>query len=131
MIETEKHMTKDDDMTKENTNKENPTEQKTDSFTQLTPKEELIMKLNGETAIVAWKEIERFFAKGNLLLIDQGVDLINCAADLSLDNAEAIKPLIDSEKIQRMPVEFVKENCQPETEFWSVVVAPYILAQLK
>lgn len=118
-------------MSKDSINKENPTEQKTDSFTQLTPKEELIMKLNGETAVVAWKEIERFFAKGNLLLIEQGVDLINCAADLSLDNAEAIKPLIDSEKIQRMPVEFVKDNCQPETEFWSVVVAPYVLAQLK
>ncbi len=107
------------------------TEQKTDSFTQLTPREELVAKLNGETAIVAWKEIERFFAKGNLLLIDQGVDLINCAADLSLDNAEEIKPLIDSEKIQRMPMEFVKENCKPETEFWTVVVAPYILSQLK
>ncbi|MCW8856512.1 MAG: DUF2288 domain-containing protein [Kangiella sp.] len=117
-------------MSKDYTTEHNKSQQ-TDSFTQLTPKEELIMKLNGETAIVAWKEIERFFAKGNLLLIEQGVDLINCAADLSLDNAEAIKPLIDSEKIQRMPLEFVKENCQPETEFWSVVVAPYILAQLK
>lgn len=106
-------------------------EQKTDSFTELTPREELIMKLNGETAVVAWKEIERFFAKGNLLLIELGVDLINCAADLSLDNAAAIKPLIDSEKIQRMPIDFVKANCQPETEFWSVVVAPYVLAQLK
>lgn len=125
MIKTE------DDMTQDDMTKNNPSEQKTDSFTQLTPKEELIMKLNGETAIVAWQEIEPFFAKGNLLLIDQGVDLINCAADLSLDNAEAIKPLIDSEKIQRMPLEFVKESCQPETEFWSVVVAPYVLAQLK
>lgn len=118
-------------MTKDSKIQELKNEQKADSFTQLTPKEELVMKLNGETAIVAWKEIERFFAKGNLLLIEQGVDLINCAADLSLDNAEAIKPLIDSEKIQRMPIEFVKENCQPETEFWSVVVAPYVLAQLK
>lgn len=111
--------------------KDTPVEQKTDTFTQLTPREELVAKLNGETAIVAWKEIERFFAKGNLLLVDQGVDLINFAADLSLDNAEEVKPLIDAEKVERMPMEFVKAHCQPETEFWTVVVAPYILAQLK
>ncbi|NVJ66622.1 MAG: DUF2288 family protein [Gammaproteobacteria bacterium] len=106
-------------------------EQKTDSFTQLTPREELIAKLNGETAIVAWAEIERFFAKGNLLLVEKCVDLINCAADMSMDNGEEIGKLINEEKIQAMPVEFVKANCKPETEFWTVVVAPYILAQLK
>ncbi|AOE49883.1 DUF2288 domain-containing protein [Kangiella sediminilitoris] len=111
--------------------KEKDSKQTTDTFTQLTPREEMVAKLNGETAVVAWKEIERFFAKGNMLLIDQELDLINVAADLSLDNAEEIKPLIDSEKIQRMPMEFVKENCKPETEFWTVVVAPYILSQLK
>lgn len=108
-----------------------PSEHNAGTFTELTPREELVAKLNGETAIVAWKEIERFFAKGNLLLIDQGVDLINFAADLSLDNAEAVKPLLDAEKVERMPMDFVKANCQPETEFWTVVVAPYILAQLK
>ena len=106
-------------------------EQKTDTFTELTPREELVAKLNGETAIVAWKEIERFFAKGDLLLIEQGVDLINCAADMSLDNKDEIGRLIKDEKIKAMPLEFVKANCQPETEFWTVVVAPYILAQLK
>ncbi len=110
------------------------TEQQTDSFTQLsplTPREELIAKLNGETAIVAWHEIERFFAKGNLLLVEKGVDLINCAADMSLDNGEEIGKLINEEKIQAMPIKFVKANCKPETEFWTVVVAPYVLAQLK
>ena len=106
-------------------------EQKTDSFTQLTPREELVAKLNGETAIVEWQEIERFFAKGNLLLVEKGVDLINCAADMSMDNGEAIGKLINEEKIQAMPVDFVKANCQSETQFWTVVVAPYILAQLK
>ncbi len=112
-----------------------PTKDKTtpqaDGFTQLTPREELVAKLNGETAIVEWREIERFFAKGNLLLVAKGVDLINCAADMSLDNGEEIGKLINQEKIQARPVEFVKANCQPETEFWTVVVAPYILAQLK
>ncbi len=107
------------------------TEQETDSFTELTPREELVAKLNGETAIVAWQEIERFFAKGNLLLVEKGVDLINCAADMSMDNGEEIGKLINEEKIQAMPVDFVKANCKPETEFWTVVVAPYILAQLK
>lgn len=105
--------------------------QKTDSVLKLSEKEALIAKLNGETAIVAWKEIERFFAKGNVLLIEQGVDLIQCAADMSMDNEKEIGKLIKEEKIQSMPIEFVKENCKPETEFWSVVVAPYILAQLK
>ncbi len=105
--------------------------QQTDSFTELTPREELFAKLNGETAIVAWQEIERFFAKGNLLLVEKGVDLINCAADMSMDNGAEIGKLINEEKIQAMPVEFVKANCKPDTEFWTVVVAPYILAQLK
>lgn len=102
-----------------------------DSLAELTEEEQLIAKLNGETAIVAWKEIERFFAAGTVLLLAQGEDLIHCAAAMTQDNKAHIEPLIDSEKLQAMPMEFVIENCKQDTEFWSVVVAPYILAQLK
>jgi hypothetical protein len=88
-------------------------------------------KLNLETAVVAWKEIERFFARGNLLQVEPGCDLINVAQAIAENDATKIESLIGQNKIAFATIEWVKAHCQAETQLWTLVVAPYVICQLK
>jgi len=90
----------------------------------------LEQKLNMETAKLCWKELEIFFAKGNLLQIALGEDLIAVAKLISANDQSAIETLILDKKIEFATPEWIKNNCEPTTELWTVVVAPYVLCQL-
>ncbi|MGX5174119.1 DUF2288 family protein [Aliikangiella sp. IMCC44653] len=91
----------------------------------------LTEKLNLETAKVTWQEIERFFAKGNLLVVDTDIDLILTAEMIAKNEAKKLEPLTEQEKVHFATPEWVKNHCQEETvRLWAVVVAPYVLCQL-
>ncbi len=90
----------------------------------------LKQKLNFETARISWKEIETFFAKGVLLQIEAGEDLVNTADLIASNNVKEIENLILNKKIAFATPEWVKKNCLPNTELWTVVVAPYVVCQL-
>lgn len=88
-------------------------------------------KLNLETAVVAWAEIERFFAKGQLYIVEQQQDLITTAAKVSNDDKAFIEQQLNNKQLFLPSIEWVKENCQSDTSFWAVVVAPFVFAQKK
>jgi len=50
--------------------------------------------LHAETAEINWKELERFFAKGNLLRVSQELDLVDVALELANDNQTQIEQWI-------------------------------------
>ena len=93
---------------------------------ELTTKE----KLNQETAILTWKELEVYFAQGKLLTVDPSCDLIEVASKISDNDAKQLEALIDKNLIQFATPNWIKENCKDETELWTVVIAPYILCQI-
>lgn len=90
----------------------------------------LHQKLNLETAKICWKEIEMFFAKGNLLQVSSGLDLVTIAEQIASDQQPQIEALILNKKIEFATPDWVKKNCQSSTELWAVVVAPYVICQL-
>lgn len=90
----------------------------------------LKQKLNFETAKISWKEIEPFFAKGTLLQIERGDDLVNVADLIASNKVKEMESLILNKKIAFATPEWVRKNCLPTTELWTVVVAPYVLCQL-
>ena len=90
----------------------------------------LDQRLNLETAKLNWKELEMFFAKGNLLQIAKGEDLITTAELIASNNQDELEKLILSKKIEFATPEWIRNNCQPSTELWTLVVAPYVLCQL-
>lgn len=94
---------------------------------QLSAKE----KLNLETAIIRWADLQLYFAQGKLIIVDQQLDLIDCAASLAENNVDTVDKMIQRKQIDFASVDWIRENCQPETELWAVVVAPYVVAQLK
>ncbi len=97
----------------------------------MTPELTTQEKLNLETAVLSWKELEICFAQGKLLIVDSSCDLIEVATQLSESNLSDIQKLIDKNLIQFASPEWIKNNCHPDTPLWTLVVAPYVVSQLK
>jgi len=94
---------------------------------ELTIKE----KLNLETAVLQWKELEVVFAQGKLLILDSICDLIEVASQISDSHVNQLETLIDKKLIQFATPVWIRDNCNDETLLWTVVIAPYVISQLK
>ncbi len=87
------------------------------------------LELHSETARIAWRDLQRFFAQGKVLQVESGVDLVLTAAYFSIDAADQIKSLLDSDDLYPVPDSVAREWYDADQELWSVVVAPFVLVQ--
>jgi hypothetical protein len=86
-------------------------------------------KLNLETAQVAWTELQRFFAQGSVIWMDESLDMIEVAHCIAQDDSGAIKAWMDKELLAQVKDEQAKHWLSDDTWLWSVVVRPLILVQ--
>ena len=91
---------------------------------------ELIDKLHTETARIKWQELQPHFARGVLLYVDLELDLIEIAADMATDMAKQLESVLQAKKISHPSNDQAKDWFENNTEFWAVVVAPYVLIQI-
>ncbi len=86
-------------------------------------------KIVGETAKAPWKELERFYAQGMLILVDQSLDLVEVGFAISSDDAKQVNQWMASNLLVRQfdsqAIEWEKHN----TAVWTVVIRPWILVQ--
>lgn len=88
-------------------------------------------KLNLETAIILWKDLQICFAQGKLLIVEPSIDLVDTASLVADNYADKLGSLIDDNKVAFATPEWIKHHCQDDTLLWAVVVAPYVMAQLQ
>ena len=94
------------------------------------PADELLFhKLNQETGKINWQELQRYFARGVVVAVDSELDLVSTAKQISQDADEAIKSLIESDKIHRATDDDALRWNDSEQQFWAIVVAPWVLVQ--
>lgn len=93
--------------------------------------EELRQKINLETGSIEWSELVRHFAKGMVVVIDRELDLIEVAERFAADDQTQVAAWIEQEKISRAQDDDARRWQEHNTEFWSVVVAPWVLVQEK
>lgn len=86
-------------------------------------------KLNLETAQVAWTELQRFFAQGSVIWVDESLDMIEVAHCIAQDDSGAIKAWMDKDLLARVKDEQAKRWLSDDTWLWSVVIKPFILVQ--
>lgn len=88
-------------------------------------------KLNQETSRIAWKELQRFFAAGRTLSVSAAVDLVEVAAQMSLDNKAQVEQWLAAGAIG--PVTDVQAQAWYDADavVWAVVVSPWVLIQFK
>ncbi|MGH1538670.1 MAG: DUF2288 domain-containing protein [Gammaproteobacteria bacterium] len=95
--------------------------------------EELIqqekVKIIGETAKAPWKELERFYAQGILILVSDTLDLIEVSYAISTDNTKQVNQWMESGLLSRNFDQQVKSWADDNTDVWTVVIRPWVLVQ--
>ena len=95
-----------------------------------TPENDLLFhKLNQETGKINWLELQRHFAGGIVIVVDPDLDLVKIAEQISEDQGEIIKALLDAARISRATDEDAIKWNKHNQDFWAIVIAPWVLVQ--
>ena len=100
--------------------------------TSLTSEQEyalLYAKLNNETAKIPWPELLRHFAGGNIIVVSDGMDLIEVAARLAVDDKDAVARWLNEGSIARATDAQAQAWLNADVSMWTVVVKPWVLVQ--
>jgi len=86
-------------------------------------------KVNLETARIAWKELQRFFASGAAIHVSEDLDLVEVAFQISRDNAVLIQQWMDAGKLGKVADAQAAAWFETDALVWAVVVSPWVLVQ--
>jgi hypothetical protein len=89
----------------------------------------LYAQLLGETARIAWSELEPFFARGKLLRVVGELDLVSVAEAVANDESQQVAGWVASGMVEPLRVETAADYVARDPELWAVVVAPWVLVQ--
>ncbi len=91
--------------------------------------EELRQTLNIESGKLAWEELQVHFARGAVVAINPELDLIDISTKFVNDDKQAIEAWMNEKKVLRATDDHAKNWLKNKTEFWAVVVPPWVLIQ--
>ena len=91
--------------------------------------EELLAHFNAQTARLAWSEMVRHFARGVVVKVAPGMDLVGVAVAMAQDRVDEIEDWSRAGQIQRAGDDDALYWHEQNSEFWAVVVAPWVLVQ--
>lgn len=94
-----------------------------------SPSDLLRAKLNLETAQLAWPELERHFARGSVIKVAPGTDLVDTALHVAENNAATVQEWLANGRIARAEMHDAEDWHARKPMFWAVVVAPWVLVQ--
>lgn len=86
-------------------------------------------RLNTETAKIAWRELQRFFAQGHAIAVSPQLDLIEVAYQLSQDNTAQVEAWMADKLVGPVSDAQALEWLEANALMWSVVVRPWVLVQ--
>ncbi len=89
----------------------------------------LYAKLLGETAAITWPELQPFFARGTLLLVEGTQDLIEVAQAVAQNDHVKVAAWLESGLLSRVDDSRAESLLKRNPALWAVVVAPWVLAQ--
>jgi hypothetical protein len=86
-------------------------------------------KLNAETAKIAWPELQRHFARGAVLMVAPGLDLVEVAVRIAADDRQAVEGWLRTGGLARASDADAQDWQLRQPLFWAVVAAPWVLVQ--
>ena len=86
-------------------------------------------RINAETARIAFRELQRFFAAGKLMLVAPDLDLVETALVVQQDDVKRIESLVAEQRIARVSDDQARAWIDADAELWAVVVKPWVLVQ--
>ncbi|MDE1463729.1 DUF2288 domain-containing protein [Spartinivicinus poritis] len=98
---------------------------------ELDQQELLKAKLNLETSTIVWKDLQPFFAAGQVIAVTEALDLIEVAAQVSQDNKTQVETWLAEGKIHKVTDQQATTWYENDSTLWAVVVRPWVLVQDK
>jgi len=89
----------------------------------------LEQRLNLETGRISWPELQRYFARGVIIIVNPSQDLIEIAQQVTQNQTDVIAQLIENGQLLRATDEHALDWQSRDPEFWGVVVAPWVFVQ--
>lgn len=86
-------------------------------------------KLNGETSCLPWRELQRFFAGGNMIVVQDGLDLVEVALHIAQDDKDAVRTWLQAGSLVHANEEHARVWTEEDASLWAVVVKPFVLVQ--
>ena len=83
----------------------------------------------GQTARIPWRDLQTHYARGSVVLVAPGLDLVEVAVQLGLDNTTRFQQWIDGGQVSAASDELARRWFEDERELWAVVAAPWVLVQ--
>lgn len=86
-------------------------------------------ELQQQCAAIAYQEIQRFFAKGMMVLVADGVDIIDVAWLMQNNEVTTLTQLIAQKKVIRVHDKHAKKWSKKNTQLLAITVVPWLLVQ--
>lgn len=86
-------------------------------------------KVNMETSLIFWRELQRFFAAGLAVSVSESLDLVEVAYQFSSDNIPVVQDWLVSQRIAPVSDLQAQDWYENDTEVWAVVIKPWVLVQ--
>ncbi len=87
------------------------------------------VRLNLETGIIAWKDLVPHFARGVVIKVLEGRDLVQVGDAMAQDNTALLQQWLQDESVSRASDDDARDWTAREPDFWCVVTAPWVLVQ--
>ena len=82
-----------------------------------------------QTSNIPWSELQRYFAAGNVIVVDSSVDLVRAACWAAADNHVEIQGALESGQICQPTDQQAAQWLIEDPMMWAVVVAPWVFVQ--
>ena len=86
-------------------------------------------RLNAGTGQLRWRELERHFARGVVIRVDLGLDLVDVAVCMAQDDKESIAAWMGDGRLAHVPPDQARSWHKADCVLWAVVVTPWVLVQ--
>ena len=94
-----------------------------------SPRDDIKAKLNLETSRIHWHELQTYFAKGQVVRVAPGLDLLEVAVQLTADNKAQFQHWMGQGQVGEVSPDLARDWYDRNAELWAVVVAPWVLVQ--
>lgn len=85
--------------------------------------------LSQQWGIISYLELQKFFAKGVIVIIDQKLSLTEAATAVKNDDSEQIKVWVEQKKVTRANDKHAKKWLKDQSVFKAIATAPWVLVQ--
>jgi|SRR5690554_714999 hypothetical protein len=86
-------------------------------------------KITLETAQIRWHELQRFFASGHAIAVDNQLDLIQVASSIAQDDAAQLKQWMEQGLVDTVADQQAQQWYEQDVSVWAVVIKPWVLVQ--